>query len=193
VSATVRTAQLNFTKTVRPILTERFIAGAQFEYTLTLSNVGQTPLRNVIISDPYPQGSLLEVSVDSGGVVSDREIIWEPATTPALEEIPPGVAVTLTINGRLNDTLEVGTEVLNQATARLEGGDPSLAPYPSDDPSTSAELDPTRLVIGEGAALRFTKDISEPVSRLQINPGDRITYQLLIENIGQRDSSVLQV
>ena len=187
----IRAAQFSLTKSVTPILASRFVPGGLIRYTITLTNTGSTPLQNVIISDPINEENLVDVIASSGGVISEGEITWDSSNTPALSEILAGQSITLTIDATIKSSLTVGRVIINQAIARLNGGDPSIPPRESDDPSTPELDDATVFTTTFGSALRFTKDIVQPADRLQIRPGDRVIYELMIENVGQDASQLL--
>ena len=184
VSLTVQVDEVNFVKSARPILADQFTANGQIEYLIEITNVGQTTLENLVISDSYPAEQLSDIRPGEGGIVNGAEIVWDATTTPVLSSVDPGQTIQLSIRARVI-SLPVGSQFDNQATLRLSGGDPSIPPILSDDPSTPEERDPTTITIANGQALEFTKDILQPADRQGISPSDEIQYVIRIKNIGQ--------
>ena len=192
VSLTVTVDELSFKKRAIPISSDLFTANSQMEYLIELSNIGRTTVNNVVISDRFPAEQLSDIRPGDGGVINGPEITWDANTTPALRSIGPGQTVTVSVRARIVD-LPVGSSFDNQAILRISGGDPSLPPILSDDPTTSADDDPTRVTISSGQNFSFTKDILRPDHRENIGPGDEVLYRLLITNLGSVRSSTLRL
>ena len=136
-------------------------------YTLVLSNLGtfaQLDNPGPEMVDVLPAGLVvLQVQADEGSVGASPPLATlsvEGTAGPGTEvtwngQVPGEGAVVITIEARIDPTLAVGTELLNQATVRYDGdgsGD-NESSAPSDDPGTDGPSDPTLVVVGAADVL----------------------------------------
>ncbi|MCL4299174.1 MAG: DUF11 domain-containing protein [Anaerolineae bacterium] len=144
------------------------IPGQDVAYTLTVSNTGQTKLRQVTVIDLIPPYLLNPTHISYSGVVSGNQIVWN------LGDLLPGATLDLTWQGTLDQAIPVTENVLsNQAVANAW---PSLQ---SVAIANSAVVTPNILVV---------KSAPEGV-----RPGDIIDYRIDVVNQGQTTVYQLQV
>lgn len=128
-------------------------------YFLTVTNLGEVPAYNVVVTDPIPDW--IEVGgVDNGGERRGDEVRWKLTT------IDPGDAVTLGWYGSVASDVPIEiSEIVNTATVELPDGS-----------RTEAEA-VTRL---RGQQVRLVKQATA-----QVYAGGPITYTLIVENRGE--------
>jgi len=184
----VTTTQLRVLKTVTPVGSVAFTPGGNLEYTITLLNTGASPALDLIIEDPAP-AQLRDLQAE-GARIQGSTIQWDSASLPALASVAPGELITLRVTARISEEVPLGAELLNQAVVS-----DSLSSFRrlSDDPSTEELDDPTRLLVESVATLIFTKDITRPVNREDIQPMDELEYELVIQNNGLEMSGPLRL
>ncbi len=73
-------------------------AGAVYEYTIIVTNTGNVPARNAVITDMLP-AELGFAGASDGGTYdpSLHQVTWSWTTTPALQSIPVGGSVTVKV------------------------------------------------------------------------------------------------
>ena len=129
-------------------------AGDQLQWSVTVENTGNVTLKNVVVTDPFPNA------------------VITPASYASLA--PKDVAV-FTVTAPIKQSDINNGQAVNTATANAK--DPSDKPVPpkSDDEITPLELKPE-------IKLTKTGDYSTISSPAKI--GDLVEYSMLIENIG---------
>jgi uncharacterized repeat protein (TIGR01451 family) len=159
--------------------------GDALEYTITLTNIGDRAAPGVVVDDPV-DSSLTSVVALDGGVFDGVNITW------ALGDIPIDTTVTVRFNADVVAALGNGTFIDNQASASLsEAGVPG-APFPSDDPTTAAPLDPTRVQVVSAANLAATTLESVDENNVAVDtrrPGEVLNYVLVVQNTGNDDAN----
>ena len=168
------TPTVRFTKEVRrprPVAQ----SGERVTYVLRVINTTVASLNNLVINDQLPAG-LRAVNAPEG-IITGNTVSW------TIAELPEGQERSLTLEVEVNDDLEVGSEILNQATLVAQGG----LNVVSDDPITAEPGDPTALrIIGEADLL-----VLKRVSALDTPPfrnGGRIRYEIELTNRGSADA-----
>ncbi|MGD9100110.1 MAG: choice-of-anchor Q domain-containing protein [Anaerolineae bacterium] len=171
---TVRYPILSLTKTASdptPAL------GHVFEYEIVVANGGSADATNAIISDDLPEELTFvgpvtleplhpEATVAQSG--DDLPTLVSALTLPAFE------SVTVTLPVSVNTDLEIGVVISNVATVTsTEVAD-----------LVGNEGDPTDITI-QGTELVLTKTVSNE----HPNPGDVITYTIVVENRGPVDAT----
>lgn len=158
--------------------------GELVTYTLEVRNEGTDEAVDVTVDDPVPAGVFVEVLPEGGRF--DGEIVrFTPADSPDLAAIPVGESVTLRVRARLAPVLEDGLAILNTAFA-----DAGLGRSISDDPSTPAPEDATRVVIDSTPSVALSKAV-EDLDGGVVQPGDRLLYTLAVSATG--DAPALEV
>lgn len=96
-------------------------AGDTVEYTIIVTNTGETDAKNVKVTDILPEGlELVSASIEPDGNVY------------AIGDIPAGEERTLTITAKVSENVAAGTELINTAVADYTN-------KPEDDPDPSGE------------------------------------------------------
>jgi len=138
-------------------------------YTLTFTNNGPQTATGVVITDTIP------VSVTNTGVVSSGVTITDTGASPGyvweVQDLGVGQGGTLTITGRLSDTLPNGHVFTNTAT---------ITTTTAVDANTGNNSNSVGVTVRIYADLVITKTIV-PGST---SPGDPITYTLTFTNNG---------
>ena len=155
--------------------------GDSITYTLTLSNSGELPLREVSLTDTLP-APLTVQSVRPAAQAQGRTLTWSEIT------LEPQERRVFTINARVGEGAAIGTTVRNQATA----SSPSSAPTVSDDPSTPAPDDPTIFVVQRGAQLSLSKTLLD-VDGGGLFPGDLVEFTITVGWEGEGAVSQIEV
>lgn len=141
-------------------------------YTLTISNTGNRDAALVSIAHVLPaESSFVSAShagVDLGGAVS-----WPFLAMPAQS------SVTRTVTVRIDTVVRSGvTTVLGTASVQAYG---SASPDPTPDNNSASDED----VLLAAASLQISKD--DGVASVQ--PGDIVTYTIVISNTGNQDAA----
>ena len=152
-------ADLAITKTGPATVT----AGGNVTYTITLTNNGPSAAQNVDVKDLLPPGvSFVSGTASNGGVCVSGIC--------QLGNIPNGQVVTITIVGKVDSGVPVGTQLTNTATVFSDSFDPN-----SGNNSASATS-----TVQVGADIRVSKvDLMDPVA-----PGEGLIYEIVVTNDG---------
>ncbi len=178
-------ALLRVTKTFVDVDGGALMPGDDVELTLTVSNIGDAPAGAVVVRDPLDT-RLAFVSSPDGGQLIGSEVVFTPAAVPRLASLLPGAPVSVRLVVRVASPLANGTVIDNQANATS----PDAALALSDDPSTPAPTDPTRLVIESRPVLGgFAKTVIDLDGDGVFEPGDRVRYHLVVENTGSEPAA----
>lgn len=167
------------TKTVTDLDGEALRPGDLLRYSISVINQGNSPAREVVVSDEIEAG--LEVdSVAMGGRVEAGRVVWDSTGTSALAAVATGVPVDLVFTARVNTDRQDGDVIANQAVLSYGAG---AQTFVTDDPSTPAiPGDPTRVTV-QAPRLVFTL---APVDEngAPARPGDILAYHLRARNTG---------
>jgi uncharacterized repeat protein (TIGR01451 family) len=150
--------------------------GTVVEYRLVVRNSGRAEGTNVVATVPLPTGVVV---LDAGGGRLDGSIV-----TLAVGTVVPGVDVERRLRVRLPTPLDAGTTFDVQAALEANL---LAAPFVSDDPSTAAPSDVTRVVIDSAPLLSLQKTIVDDDADSDggaFEPGDAVTVTLTLENDG---------
>lgn len=165
------------TKTVTDVNGGSVRPGDELRYELTVRNTGDALATNVVVTD------VLDTNLDF--VSTNAEGTWNAATrtvTWTLGDVgitPADRVVTLT--ARVKRPLEDGTIIPNQAQVRFdELGTPVL----SDDPTTPAPLDPTRVTVVAKPDLSATQKTVIDLNGGDFAPEDEVEYAIVVRNTG---------
>ncbi|MCP4504013.1 MAG: DUF11 domain-containing protein [Deltaproteobacteria bacterium] len=167
--------------------------GTEISYGLRLQNLGSADANNVVIQDLLPT-ELVDVVLDSGGLLASGLATWDAATTSSLASFAPGDELSVTIRAQIDPLVLGGTLVRNQATVQA---DEVGVEVQSDDPSTAAIADATvRSVQAEerfsGSVLLFDVESGAPIVS-DVVPDQRVRARIRIENIGSQASQAVVV
>ncbi|MBT7303955.1 MAG: DUF11 domain-containing protein [Victivallales bacterium] len=161
-AATVKVTQpvLGITKTA----TTKAFAGRGIVYDIKVTNKGDAPANNLIVTDVMPAGAAF-VSASSGGMASAGKVVWKVAS------LAPKATVAFKVTAKA-----VGAGTLkNQATAVAD-----CAAAVSDAAST--------LVAGKAAILLEVIDVADPLS-----VGDVETYTITATNQGTAPDTNIKI
>jgi uncharacterized repeat protein (TIGR01451 family) len=153
--------------------------GHVLDYTISFTNTGNETARNLVVTEPVDP-SLDAVAPGASGQLAAGIITWNSMTTPALAAVTPGATVTLTWKGTVHRPLANGTVI--SAQAQVAG--PALPmPLLTDDPSTPAPRDATKVTVTSAATLAATKTVLDENGGA-VHPGDFLTYTITLTNSG---------
>jgi len=167
--------------------------GVDVQYILRLRNDGSTNATNVVITDLLPT-ELVDVTVSSGGVVTNGQAQWDASTTNGFATLGPGQQLVVTIDATVDPLALGGTEVRNQASARADEVGLEVL---SDDPDTALADDATtREVRAEenftGSVSLFDADTDAPLVD-DVVPDQRVRARIRLTNAGTQASQAVFV
>ena len=176
-----------FLKTVAGSRTRK--PGDTLVYTLSLPNSGTAAATQVKLTDALDAHlGLVSAQVSDGGAAT-----FDPVARTVSVAWPgplaPGATFTVALSAKLLSSIDNGTQVPNQAHAREAAG----KDFPSDDPATSAPLDPTVVTVVSAADLTAATKTVTPVVARSIHPGDRVHYLITVPNTGTADARNLVI
>jgi len=171
---------LTVQKTVTDINGAPFRPGDVVTWTITVQNTGDGAATDVTVTD------VLDPSADtailtSGGRVQGGSVIFDRSTVAGLSRLDVGQSLTLRFDARIDDVLPNGTVVQNQAQATTPRAAGTV--FLSDDPATTASLDPTRFTITSRARLVVLKRDADDNGGALL-PGETVTWTVTVENTG---------
>ena len=161
--------------------------GDPLRYRILVRNLGDRAARNVTVEDPIDE-NLVNIIPSNGGVLNSGLIRWAPSGFPSLARIEIDQEVVLQFDASIRAPLSNGTVIENQALVSIgENGVPG-SPFLSDDPSTPAPLDPTKLQAVSASdlsasTLETLDSLGNAISTRR--PGSEVFYELRITNGGQ--------
>jgi uncharacterized repeat protein (TIGR01451 family) len=92
-------------------------AGTNIAYTITLTNRGAAPARNIVVSDPLPAGlSFVSCSASFGGVCGGAG----NNPTVSFPQLAGGASATVTIVAAADCAIADGTQIINTATVTTQ-------------------------------------------------------------------------
>lgn len=181
----------NFSETTKAVLDENgglLRIGDRLLYTIVVKNTGKSAGRDVVVRDAAP-AQLGTLEAGQGGRVTGQNVEWNGTTTPALAILAPGASTTLTLRGSVLAATPNGTAIRNQAFVTSREVTTGVG---SDDPATPARGDATLITLATPDFSKSTLDYLDENGG-DVNPGDRVTYTLLVRNTGARDATSVVV
>ncbi|MCC6998242.1 MAG: DUF11 domain-containing protein [Deltaproteobacteria bacterium] len=172
------------TKTVTDLKGAPVRPGDTLEYTVSVTNTGTANATGVVLRDPLP-ATLTDVVSTSAGCAHDAG----SNTITCMTDVAAGATFTLSFTARVVQPIANGTEIDNQATIR---SNEVTTPELSDDPTTAAVDDPTRVVVVATAVLTADKAV-EDANGGAAQPGDELRYTLTLTNSGDGIARNVQV
>ncbi|WP_275291750.1 hypothetical protein [Amycolatopsis sp. La24] len=147
------------------------LPGDQLTYTVTLANTGPIAVPPTTVTDTLPPGTTF-VSADttSGTVTGTGPLQWHAAA------IPPGGQATLTVHVRIDDAT-IGATLINRAKV-TEGPPPTVPPERQCKDDATASCAET---VVPGTKI----EIAKTADKASANPGDTVTYTVVVRNTGQ--------
>jgi uncharacterized repeat protein (TIGR01451 family) len=183
------------TKTVADLTGGNSLPGDTLEYTINLTNNGQDPAGNVILTDPIPTntvyvpGSLRILTGANAGVKTDvagddqasfdaahNQVIFNlgsGATATAGGTLGIGATTSIRFRVQIDPGVAANTVILNQADVKYTG---VTTGFPFDSLSTV----PAITVDNSIADIAVAKTVSNPTP----NVGDSITFTVTVTNNG---------
>ena len=150
--------------------------GQTLIYTLTISNAGNQTATGVTATDAIPANTAFTSASDSG-TFANGAVTWDIGTLAA------GATVTRTVTVTVNSTVAAGVTTLTNAAAVSDDG----ANGPDPTPTNNTAFDTDTLVAAPD--LVITKDDGLTV----VEPGQTVTYTLLVSNVGNQDATGVTV
>ncbi|MFB7671448.1 hypothetical protein ACFC26_08530, partial [Kitasatospora purpeofusca] len=150
----------------KALLTNPVVPGQQIQWRVTVTNIGPSRARDVVVTDTVPAG--VNNASMAAGDGTNCPISNGTATCPAVE-IPAGSSMTWTLTG----TLDANATVTPTNTVTVTGGpDPATPTHtavasPTNTPSTQANL-----------------TVSKALLTNPVVPGQQIQWQVSVTNNG---------
>lgn len=201
----------NVIKTVTDLNGGSVLANDVLQYTVSVSNTGNDPSANVVLTDAIPAnttyvpGTLVVASGANAGPKTDASgddqaqfngssVVFRLGTGANATvggTLGINASTSITFNVRVNAGVPAGTTIANQASVAYNGaslGTPFVS-LSDGDPNTSGNQ-PTTVVVGSAQArLAISKDgTPNPVVA-----GQNITYTLHVDNNGPNDATSVVV
>ncbi|MCK5799545.1 MAG: DUF11 domain-containing protein, partial [Deltaproteobacteria bacterium] len=157
--------------------------GDTLRYTITLKNTGDAVARDVTVRDAIDVALESVVALD-GGVydAASRTIRWKVGKV----SLTPAGDITLRFSGRVVAPLANGTVIANQGQIDVGGS----GTFKTDDPSTAALGDPTRVTVVSKAKLStMTKGVAGAQAGRKVAPKTLLTYTIRVPNTGSEAAS----
>ncbi len=186
---------LDATKTVTDLNGGETLPGDTLEYTVNVTNTGQDPAGNVILTDPIPAntvyvpGSLHILSgANVGGktdAASDDQAAFDGVNNRVVFNLGAGAAATtggtlaigastsISFRVQVNPAVAGNTVIVNQATINYKG-------VTTGFPFTSLSTKPATIIAHSLADVAVTKGVSNPTP----NVGDNVTFTVTATNNG---------
>lgn len=137
-------------------------SGSQVSYSLRYHNAGPSRASNVTISDTLPAGFTL-LSAEPAATQSSGALSWQ------IGDLDVGASGLITLTGTLSGADQITTNTVNTAVISSSSDDPDLSNNADDHP-----------IVVHKADLSIRK--SDAVTQAQ--PGDLLTYSILVRNQG---------
>ncbi len=174
--------------------------GDVIHYTITIGNTGNENAKDVFLTDSIPANTTYVANTTklNGAVVADSNSASPlnsglAVSTPgaATGWVNAGETATVEFQVAVGANVVAGTVITNQATLNGDGeGSGSAAPVLSDDPDTETQGDATRCVVGNVPLLYAVKTVTDDNGGT-LDPGDIITYTVIIYNQGTAEATGL--
>ena len=165
--------------------------GQTLLYTIKVVNSGNMIADDVEVTDALPL-YLTGVQPQDGGSLAGGTLTWNKGGNNALARLAPGEsnAVTLRFRATVTTPAPNGFNIDNQATIASPDIGTSVR---SDDPTTSAVDDATRVTVVSAPDLKkSTKTVDDP-NGAPVRPGDALNYTITVRNDGTDTALVTRV
>ncbi|HAN31169.1 MAG TPA: hypothetical protein DCQ06_06180, partial [Myxococcales bacterium] len=159
--------------------------GATLRYDIVVRNDGNDVATGLNLSDAVPS-QLTDIVVLNGGSVSaDSQMTW-----PAIATLAPGSAAaqTRSFTAKVKPALDNGLAIDNQALLQVGG-----TSIKSDDSTTAAADDPTRLTVISNIDLSQSTKAFVDDNGGDAEPGDKLTWTIVVSNQGDAIAKAVQV
>ncbi|MBN1219535.1 MAG: DUF11 domain-containing protein [Anaerolineae bacterium] len=162
------TSNLVITKTTTPPSGSWVVPGGRITYTITVLNTGAGAENNVVVSDPLDANVTLVASSTTTGTISNLN--------PVRVTIP-------TLGGGQRMTVTLGVTVTGQYSGTIITNQASVTSTQTPLPQVSGVV--THVISSSLTlpSLGFAKSAMPP-SGTWVNPGDTITYTIVVSNSG---------
>ena len=176
-------AKLVVEKRVFDVATNQLLNGglvkpdAALRYEIVIRNDGNDVASNLQLTDAVPALLTDVVALDGGSFNAGGATV----TWPLISSIAPGAtsAVTRRFTAKVKPALDNGLPIDNQAELTVSG-----TTLKSDDPTTAAADDPTRVTVLSNIDLsQATKSFVDDNGG-DVRPGDKLTWTISISNQG---------
>lgn len=168
--------------------------GDTISYTIRLVNVGNQQAVGVEVHDPL---DVVTTLVSGSTVSSQGQVVTgtsgQPAVSVQLGDLAVGATAAIDFQAVVVNPLPAGiSQISNQA--RFIGT--NIPPGVTDDPSTTAADDPTRLFLTSAPLVQLTKRdliFTDADGDNTVSAGDILLYTLRLSNLGNTSALNLQI
>jgi uncharacterized repeat protein (TIGR01451 family) len=164
--------------------------GDTLNYTLKLTNNGETDLNNVVIKDALPNGlewvNTLNVNVNNGEGISDKDKLF--STGVKVAKVGVGGTVTITFQAKVKSDAVVaekcGTnskDFVNKSSSSAEAtvDGKTIAVNEKDLTNNNAT---TNVSVTKNCQPAY--DVEKSVDQASAKPGDKLNYTVIVKNTG---------
>jgi large repetitive protein len=144
---------------------------------------GSTTLNGVVVTDPMAGVSALEVGMSINAPENSTAGVMRADTDVAADNV-----AIITFDVLVNDATASGTLISNQAFLDGSGeGSGAFVDQPSNDPTTSADADPTDVIVSGISFTKAVDNLTQATDGSSAEPGDLLRYRLTLTNTGTED------
>ena len=168
-------------KLVSPPEAGGYRPGDTITYSIRVSNTGDSAAQNASILDVLDP-NLVFVSATGNGQFDGSAVNWTGDQLAALRLVAPGDVIEVQVTALIATPLTNGTEIANQALVTADG---AASPFVTDDPTTDAVDDETRITVLSAPDLSTSlKSVEDEDGDGIFEPGDTVLYTLTVVNSG---------
>lgn len=165
--------------------------GERVRYTIDVTNSGRVVAETVLMHDLLPEF----VSYVPGTLIINDAEVEDGGFSPlpagvSVGRLAPAESARVSFEAEVSEDAPVGSVVSNSAMV----SDAGRYAAPTDDPTTPAQDDPTRFVVGSGPILDGLQKLAEPTDENgngAADIGETVVYTIVVPNDGTEPATGL--